>query len=99
MAQEHKCVLDSCRSLEMEGFQVTYLPVHSNGVIDLKVSASVQSCEISSVYHTNEVLDVLLLHFICLSICHTDQPCQSGRIMLSDFSVTGCLYTHTHTPI
>ena len=49
MAQEHKCVLDSCRSLEMEGFQVTYLPVQSNGVIDLKVSASVQSCEISSV--------------------------------------------------
>ena len=96
MAQEHKCVLDSCRSLEMEGFQVTYLPVQSNGVIDLKVSVSVQSCEISSVYHTNEVLDVLLLHFICLSICHTDQPCQSGRIMLSDFSVTGCLYTHTH---
>ena len=47
-------------------------------------------------YHTNEVLDVLLLHFICLSICHTGQPCQSGRIMLSGFSVTGCLYTHTH---
>ena len=42
-------MLDSCRSLEMEGFQVTYLPVQSNGVIDLKVSASVQSCEISSV--------------------------------------------------
>lgn len=36
--QEHKCVLDSCRALEMEGFRVTYLPVQKNGLIDLKVS-------------------------------------------------------------
>lgn len=33
--QEHKCVLDSCRHLESEGFKVTYLPVQSNGLIDL----------------------------------------------------------------
>nr|XP_014342503.1 PREDICTED: cysteine desulfurase, mitochondrial isoform X2 [Latimeria chalumnae] len=33
---EHKCVLDSCRALEAEGFDVTYLPVKSNGLIDLK---------------------------------------------------------------
>ena len=32
---EHKCVLDSCRILEMEGFDVTYLPVMSNGLIDM----------------------------------------------------------------
>lgn len=33
--QEHKCVLDSCRKLSEEGFDITYLPVQSNGVIDL----------------------------------------------------------------
>eukprot|EP01039_Chlorochromonas_danica_P003991 gene3991-4366_t len=32
---EHKCVLDSCRSLESEGVNVTYLPVRKNGLIDL----------------------------------------------------------------
>lgn len=33
---EHKCVLDSCRALENEGFRVTYLPVKSNGIIDMQ---------------------------------------------------------------
>jgi len=33
---EHKCVLDSCRILEAEGFEVTYLPVQQNGRIDLE---------------------------------------------------------------
>ncbi|GMI68747.1 NITROGEN FIXATION S HOMOLOG 1, nitrogen fixation S (NIFS)-like 1 [Hibiscus trionum] len=32
---EHKCVLDSCRHLQQEGFEVTYLPVGSDGLIDL----------------------------------------------------------------
>ncbi|KAI0664693.1 cysteine desulfurase NFS1 [Cubamyces menziesii] len=33
---EHKCVLDSCRKLQEEGFEVTYLPVQHNGVIRLE---------------------------------------------------------------
>ena len=32
---EHKCVLDSCRVLEEEGFEVTYLPVGPDGIISL----------------------------------------------------------------
>jgi cysteine desulfurase len=34
---EHKCVLDSCRHLQQEGFDVTYLPVQENGLLDLDV--------------------------------------------------------------
>lgn len=32
---EHKCVLDSCRYLQAEGFDVTYLPVKKDGLVDL----------------------------------------------------------------
>ncbi|MGN7678258.1 MAG: IscS subfamily cysteine desulfurase [Anaplasma sp.] len=34
---EHKCVLDSCRHLETEGFKVTYLDVQQDGIVDLDV--------------------------------------------------------------
>ncbi|KAJ1470750.1 cysteine desulfurase 1 [Baffinella frigidus] len=33
---EHKCVLDSCRVLQGEGFEVTYLPVGSNGLVNVE---------------------------------------------------------------
>ena len=33
---EHKCVLDSCRHLQDEGFEVTYLPVQNNGLINMQ---------------------------------------------------------------
>eukprot|EP00041_Stephanoeca_diplocostata_P012224 m.203977 g.203977 ORF g.203977 m.203977 type:complete len:458 (-) comp18866_c0_seq1:242-1615(-) len=33
---EHKCVLDSCRMLQQEGFEITYLPVQrSTGLVDV----------------------------------------------------------------
>jgi cysteine desulfurase len=34
-AIEHKCVLDSCRALQSQGFDVTYLPVSSEGLVNV----------------------------------------------------------------
>jgi cysteine desulfurase len=32
---EHKCVLDSCRHLQNDGFEITYLPVQQSGLINM----------------------------------------------------------------
>lgn len=37
---EHKAVLDTCRDLERQGFEVTYLNVQENGLLDLNVLES-----------------------------------------------------------
>lgn len=35
VSTEHKAVLDTCQDIERKGFEITYLPVQSNGLIDL----------------------------------------------------------------
>jgi cysteine desulfurase len=36
LATEHKCVIESCRRLEQEGFTVTFLPVGPDGLVELE---------------------------------------------------------------
>ncbi|KAI5309826.1 cysteine desulfurase, partial [Ascosphaera atra] len=56
---EHKCVLDSCRHLQEEGFDVTYLPVQKNGLVDLKqLEAAIrpdETCLVSCMTVNNEI--------------------------------------------
>jgi len=57
-ATEHKCVLDSCRHLEQEGFKVTYLPVKPNGILDLaelKKAITEQTALVSIMAVNNEI--------------------------------------------
>ncbi|KAJ3113690.1 cysteine desulfurase [Phlyctochytrium bullatum] len=55
---EHKCVLDSCRVLQEEGFDVTYLPVRTGGLIDLKKLEEAirpETCLVSIMAVNNEI--------------------------------------------
>jgi len=58
---EHKAVLDTCRQLEREGFEVTYLDPEENGLIDQdKLKAAVTSETILiSVMHVNNEIGVI----------------------------------------
>ena len=55
---EHKCVLDSCRHLQDEGFEVTYLPVQNNGLIrmeDLEAAIRPDTALVSIMAVNNEI--------------------------------------------
>lgn len=58
---EHKAVLDSCRQLEREGFEVTYLDPETNGLIDLgKLEAAMRDDTILvSIMHVNNEIGVI----------------------------------------
>jgi cysteine desulfurase len=58
---EHKAVLDTCRQLEREGFEVTYLDVKDNGLIDLQVlqQAMRDDTVLVSVMHVNNEIGVI----------------------------------------
>jgi len=61
---EHKCVLDSCRKMEDEGFSVTYLPVKQTGLLDLnhleeELQKNKNSTVLVSVMFVNNEIGVL----------------------------------------
>ncbi|WP_303900787.1 IscS subfamily cysteine desulfurase [Thiohalomonas denitrificans] len=58
---EHKAVLDTCRQLEREGFEVTYLDPQSNGLISLKSleEAIRDDTILVSIMHVNNEIGVI----------------------------------------
>jgi cysteine desulfurase len=88
---EHKCVLDSCRHLEQEGFHVTYLPVKKNGLIDLDQlrAAITDKTVLVSIMAVNNEIGVIQPLAEIGAICrekgvffHTDAAQAVGKIPL-----------------
>ncbi|PHM73607.1 IscS subfamily cysteine desulfurase [Xenorhabdus kozodoii] len=86
---EHKAVLDTCRQLEREGFEVTYLAPMSNGLIDLKeLEATLREDTILvSIMHVNNeigiVQDIMTIGELCRSrgiIFHVDATQSVGKL-------------------
>lgn len=58
---EHKAVLDTCRQLEREGFEITYLDPQPNGLVDLQVliDAIRDHTILVSIMHVNNEIGVI----------------------------------------
>ena len=92
---EHKAVLDTCRQLEREGFEVTYLDVQPNGLLDLAVfEAAIRPDTIlASVMHVNNeigvIQDIAAIGAICRErkvLFHVDAAQSPGKVAI-DLSV------------
>lgn len=86
---EHKAILNACHKLEEEGFEVFYLPVNPNGVVDpeflsdaitdhtLLVSIQVANNEIGTVQPIRKLVEIAHHHG---AIFHTDAAQAVGKI-------------------
>ena len=86
---EHKCVLDTARHLEQEGFEVTYLPVDKDGFIDLEAlkAAITEKTVLVSIMAANNEIGVIQPIKEIGAICrerkvffHTDGAQAVGKI-------------------
>jgi cysteine desulfurase len=86
---EHKCVLDSCRILQEEGFEVTYLPVNKNGLVELETLKSTirpDTVLVSVIMVNNEIgvlQDVRAIGALCKErgvFFHTDAAQAIGKL-------------------
>ena len=86
---EHKAVLDTCRQLEREGFEVTYMDPEPNGLLDLeKFKAALRDDTVlASIMHVNNeigvIQDIASIGEICRDrkiIFHVDAAQSAGKI-------------------
>ncbi len=94
-AFEHHAVLNSCKAVERDGFEVTYLPVHSDGLVrtdELERAIRPDTALVSVMYANNEVGTIQPVSDIA-GICrergvyfHTDAVQAVGHI---DINVSG----------
>ena len=88
---EHKATLDTMRELEREGFDVTYLDVEENGLLDLaKLEAALRpdTILVSVMYVNNEIgviQDIAAIGEMCRSrgiVFHVDAAQATGKIVV-----------------
>lgn len=86
---EHKAVLDTCRELERQGFEVTYLDPEPNGLIDLnKLAAAMrEDTVLVSIMHVNNEIgvtqDIAEIGEMCRErkvIFHVDAAQSAGKL-------------------
>ena len=89
---EHKAVLDTCRQLEREGYEVTYLDPEINGLVDLKkLEAALRDDTILvSIMHVNNeigvIQDIAAIGEICRNrkiLFHVDAAQSPGKVSIN----------------
>lgn len=88
---EHKAVLDTCRDLERQGFEVSYLDVQSNGLLDMDVFLAAlrpDTILVSVMMVNNEIgviQDIAAIGKICRDksiVFHVDAAQATGKVAI-----------------